>query len=87
MRPVHQNRHVTSLKICHPISFLSNFVKVFEIGLYNRLLPLVRHTSPTSQQTFVPARSTVINLASLSRHVSKAIDGRGQVDIIIDPFL
>lgn len=68
------------------ISILSNFSKLFEIVLYNRIYPSVRNLISQSQHGFMRHRSTVTNLAVLSQYVSNIVDNRGQVDVVYTDF-
>lgn len=68
------------------ISILSNFSKLLEIVLYNRIYPLVRNSISPSQHGFMCHRSTVSNLAVLLQYVSNVLDNRGQVDVVYTDF-
>ena len=68
------------------IAILSNFAKVFEIVLYNRIyLPVSKRIS-LCQHGFMSHRSTVTNLAIFTQFASHAIDESGQVDVIYTDF-
>lgn len=69
-----------------PISLLSNFSKVFEILIYNRILPSVKSMLSPYQHGFTPGRSTVTNLACISQFLSETIDSLGQADVVYTDF-
>uniref|UniRef100_A0A6P7H956 Uncharacterized protein LOC114348917 n=1 Tax=Diabrotica virgifera virgifera TaxID=50390 RepID=A0A6P7H956_DIAVI len=64
------------------VSILSNFSKVFEIVLYNRILSSVQLYISSHQHGFVNKRSTVTNLVYFTQYLSEVIDDNGQVDDI-----
>lgn len=68
------------------IAILSNFAKVFEIILYNRIYISVGNAITCSQHGFVRNRSTVTNLAVFTQYVSNIVDSSGQVDVVYTDF-
>lgn len=68
------------------ISILSNFSKVFEIILYDRIYLSVRNQISPDQHGFMSNRSTVTNLAVFSQYVSNILDRQGQVDVVYTDF-
>lgn len=69
-----------------PIAILNNFSKIFEQVIYQSILYNVRPYISDHQHGFLPGRSTVSNLATLSQDISEILDKRGQVDVIYTDF-
>lgn len=84
--PVFKKGDKADVNNYRPIAILSNFAKVFEIVIFNRLYPLVRHQISSYQHGFVDRRSTCSNLACMSQYLSKVVDSHGQVDVIYTDF-
>lgn len=65
-----------------PISILVGFSKIFEMCLYDLIYPFVCPILSPVQHGFVRGRSTVTNLCVVSGTLSRALDSRGQVDVV-----
>lgn len=74
------------IKNYRPITILCNFAKVFEISVYNQLLPQIKPFISPSQHGFVAKRSTVSNLAEFVQFISDTMDDQGQVDVVYTDF-
>lgn len=84
--PVFKAGDPASLSNYRPVSILSNFSKVFEIILYNRIYPLLRSKITPMQHGFMSNRSTATNLTVFTQFVSETLDNNGQVDVIYTDF-
>lgn len=84
--PIFKNGDKSHIINYRSISILSNFSKLFEVVLYNRIYPSVHNLISQSQHGFMCHRSTVTNLAVISQYVSNIVDNRGQVDVIYTDF-
>lgn len=80
--PVHKKGDSSLLSNYRPISIISNFAKLYEKVLYRDIYSCTRSSISTSQHGFLPGRSTVTNLATLSQVVGETLDKRGRVDVI-----
>ena len=63
------------------MSISSNFWRLFEVGLFNRIYPFVHNMISQSQHGFMSHRATVTILVVLAQYVSNVLDNRGQVDV------
>ena len=84
--PIFKKGDKSDVNNYRPISILSNFAKVFELVIYRNILCNVRSHLSTHQHGFIPGRSTVTNLATLTQYLSEILDNRGQVDVIYTDF-
>lgn len=84
--PVFKSGELTKINNYRGISILSNFAKVFEIVLYNRIYLSTKCILSPVQHGFVSNRSTVSNLALFSHFVSNVLDNNSQVDVIYTDF-
>lgn len=84
--PVFKSGDRSEINNYRPISILSNFSKIFEIVLYDRIYPAVRNLIAFSQHGFMSRRSTETNLLLITQHLAEELDARGQVDVIYTDF-
>ena len=84
--PVFKNGERAAVDNYRAISILSNFSKVFEIVLYDRIYLSVRNQISTYQHGFMSNRSTVTNLAVFNQYISNILDNKGQVDVVYTDF-
>lgn len=84
--PIFKNGDYTCVANYRCITILSNFAKVFEIVLYNRICPSVRQQISLSQHGFISKRSTISNLTIFTQYISDHIDKLGQVDVVYTDF-
>lgn len=84
--PIFKSGDLSKIDNYRGISILSNFAKVFEIVLYNRIYPSTKYILSPYQHGFVSNRSTVSNLATFSHFVSNELDNKCQVDVIYTDF-
>ena len=84
--PVFKNGDSTCVSNYRAIAILSNFAKVFEIVLYNRIYSSVSQQISLSQHGFVSNRSTISNLTVFTQYISDHIDKLGQVDAVYTDF-
>lgn len=68
------------------IAILSNFAKVFEIIIYERIYLSVNNRLSLYQHGFISHRSTITNLTIFTQFISHVIDESGQVDVIYTDF-
>lgn len=80
--PVHKKGKRDEITNYRPISIISNFSKIFEIVLYNKINRHVSYNLSPDQHGFVRGRSTITNLACKSQFICESLDGGGQVDVI-----
>lgn len=69
-----------------PITVLSNFSKVLEVILHQRIYRAVAGQISSRQHGFVPGRSTVTNLTLFSQFISECLDDGVQVDVVFTDF-
>lgn len=80
--PVFKKGNESILKNYRPISILNNFSKVFEQVIYSSLITNISKYISPHQHGFLPGRSTVTNLVSITQYISQHLDRHGQVDVI-----
>ena len=80
--PVLKKGDSINVKNYRPISLLSNFSKVFEIVIYNRVSTPLKNILLSSQHGFIKGRSTVTNLLCVTQYLTDALEARSQVDVI-----
>ena len=84
--PVHKKGAKDSITNYRPIAIISNFAKLFERALYNRIYNHVKPFLSQHQHGFLPGRSTVTNLALFVQTTSEVLDAGGQMDVIYTDF-
>lgn len=74
--PIYKNGNRESLGNYRPISIISNFAKLLEKALYNRILSFIENNSilAGNQYGFRPKKSTADALTSLTDSIYKALD-------------
>lgn len=84
--PIHKTGIKSEIKNYRPISILSNFAKLFEIILFNRIYHSVKNIITDTQHGFMSLRSTATNLAIITQYISSSLDIQRQVDVIYTDF-
>nr|CAI5849047.1 unnamed protein product [Callosobruchus analis] len=84
--PIPKSSNISDIENYRPISILSNFAKLLEIVIYNRIYSVVRGSLSTIQHGFLDKRSTITNLMLLTQFASECVDKQGQVDVIYTDF-
>lgn len=84
--PVYKKGNQCDIVNFRPISIISNFSKVFEIVLYNRLYNHVCRQISPFQHGFMKGRSTVTNLINITQFIAESIDKQTQTDVIYTDF-
>lgn len=84
--PIHKKGQQTEIENYRPISILNVLSKLCEKVVHSRIYPIVAKSIPTEQHGFMKARSTTTNLGVFIDHVSNAMDGGSQVDVIYTDF-
>lgn len=80
--PVFKKGNSNLLENYRPISLLCNFAKIYEQILFECVSSAVRPYLSPLQHGFIPGRSTITNLATISQYLSEHLDNRGQVDVV-----
>lgn len=84
--PVFKSGEANQVENYRPISILSNFSKVFEICIYDKLFCQVKNLISHKQHGFFHKRSTVTNLTCFLEKAYKAIKSKRQLDVIYTDF-
>ena len=69
-----------------PIALLSNFSKIFEIVIHNRIYPIISQYISNNQHGFILGRSTTTNLVQITHYIATALNNEQQVDVIYTDF-
>lgn len=80
--PIHKAGTKSEITNYRPITILSNFAKLFEIVVYNRIYFSVKNIISDTQHGFMSLRSTATNLAIITQYISNSLDVQRQVDVI-----
>lgn len=84
--PVYKNGSTTDIQNYRPIAILSTFAKIFETVLCDLF---TRHCHPyisEFQHGFMPKRSTITNLMTISHDIADCLDSSGQMYMIYFDF-
>ena len=84
--PIPKSANDRDIQNFRPIAKLSTFCKVFESIMYHRILTHIKPDISISQHGFLPHRSTVTNLATLTEHITSEINNGSQVDVVYTDF-
>ena len=84
--PVHKKNDYTQLKNYRPIAILSNFAKVFEQVIYKSIFNHIQPYISPNQHGFLPGRSTITNLITITQFICEQLDNAGQVDVVYTDF-
>ena len=69
-----------------PISIISNFAKVFEKCIYNRIFAQIKPLITTKQHGFFQSRSTTTNLMCFLQYCCAGLNEKLQIDAIYTDF-
>nr|CAH7718732.1 unnamed protein product [Callosobruchus chinensis] len=84
--PILKSGDPADIKNYRPISILSNFAKLLEIVMYNRIYTAVHRSLSPFQHGFLAQRSTVTNLITFTQKAIDCVDRQGQLDVIYTDF-
>ena len=82
IRPVFKKGDKTLISNYRPITIISNFSKVFEHLLYQRVYAFFETKLVEHQHGFVAGRSTVTNLFTITQFISQSLDDGAQCDVV-----
>lgn len=85
--PIHKADDPTLVTNYRPISVISVFAKVFEMYIYDQLLPYVSVTISNAQHGFFCRRSTVTNLISYTEYLNSNMKNGDQVNVFQTDFV
>lgn len=80
--PIHKSGNRKNVKNYWPVSIISAPAKIFEQIIYKHLFQHVSSAISVNQHGFMPQRSTVTNLLSITDYVSGCLDDGIQVDAV-----
>ena len=80
--PIFKSGDKSDIGNYRPIALLSNFSKILEKCIINRLRSQIILRISNHQHGFVKNRSTTTNLICIAQFISDIMDRRGQVDVI-----
>jgi len=80
--PIFKSGDKSDISNYRPISIISNFSKILEKCIINRLLLQILPKISIHQHGFVKNRSTTTNLVCITQYISDAMDKGGQVDVL-----
>ena len=84
--PVFKGGDINDIANYRPISILSNFSKVFEMCIYEKLFSQVRNIISPRQHGFYHKRSTITNLTCFLQKAYETINKKIQLDVIYTDF-
>ena len=84
--PIFKDGNKADITNYRPISLISNFSKVFEKAILNKIHTQIYSKLSIHQHGFFRNRSTSSNLVCLTQYISERLDGGGQVDVIYTDF-
>lgn len=84
--PIFKADDAADIRNYRQISILSNFSKIYEAVLYNRMIQHSQNIISDNQHGFVTHRATVTNLICFTQYISTILYERSQVDVIFTNF-
>lgn len=84
--PIFKSGDRSSIENYRGVVMLSNFSKIFETILYNRIYNSVQSRISPDQHGFMNKRSTISNMTIITQYISEILDCNGQVDVIYTDF-
>lgn len=84
--PIHKADDPSLVINYRPISLLCAFAKIFEMYIYDQLLPYVNVAITDAQHGFFCRRSTVTNLVTYTEYINHNINRGDQVDVVQTDF-
>ena len=84
--PVLKSGDVGVIENYRPISIISNFAKVFEKCIYNRIFAQIKPLITTKQHGFFQSRSTTTNLMCFLQYCCAGLNEKLQIDAIYTDF-
>ena len=84
--PVYKNGSPNDISNYRAVSLLSNFAKIFEILLQNKIYFQIKSCLSPLQHGFIEKRSTISNLFCFTQRAAEILDRNSQVDVIYTDF-